>query len=126
MAMAQYLSKYLFNKYKDREMFAASQCGLSVSNSINPEPVAAMVDDANITLNSWRIICNYIRDAFGKRAILPEEEVHNSGTGYMEEEYVTYEYDKDKGTENKHINFWYRQDECLLTSRALSLTNECS
>ena len=83
MAMAQYLSKYLFNKYKDREMFAAFQCGLSVSNSINPEPVAAMVDDANITLTSWRIICNYIRDAFGKRAMLPEESVHNLGTGYI-------------------------------------------
>ena len=28
--------------------------------------------------------------------------------------------------ENDHINFWYRQSGFLLTSRALSLTNECS
>ena len=51
-----------------------------------------MVDDANVTLTNLRIICNYIRDAFGKRAILSEEEVHNLGTGYMEAEYRTYEY----------------------------------
>ena len=36
-----------------------------------------MVDDANITLTSLRIICNYIRDAFGKRNILTEEAVHS-------------------------------------------------
>ena len=50
---------------------------------MKPESVAVMVDDANITLTRWRIICNYIRDAFGKRDILPEEAVHNLGTGYM-------------------------------------------
>ena len=49
-----------------------------------------MVDDANITLTSLIIICNYLRDAFGKRAILPEESVQNLGTGYMEAEYRTY------------------------------------
>ena len=43
-----------------------------------------MVDDYYINLTSLRIICNYIRDAFGKSAILPEEAVHNLGTGYME------------------------------------------
>ena len=42
---------------------------------MKPESVAAMVDDANITLTSLRIICDYIRDAFGKRTILPEEAV---------------------------------------------------
>ena len=92
--MAQYLSKYLFEKYEDEKMFAASKCGLPVRTSMKTESVAAMVDDANITLNSLRIICNYIRDALGKRAILPQEAVHNSGTGYMEAEYGTYEYDK--------------------------------
>ena len=56
-----------------KQFFAASQCGLPVITSINPESVAAMVDDDNIMLTSFRIICNYIRDAFGKRAILPEE-----------------------------------------------------
>ena len=35
-AMAQYLSKYLFEKYEDEEMFAASQCGLLVSTSMKP------------------------------------------------------------------------------------------
>ena len=45
-----------------------------------------MVDDANINLTSLRIICNYIRDSFGKRAILSEESVQNLGTGYMEAE----------------------------------------
>ena len=30
-AMTQYLSKYLFEKYEDEEMFATSQCGLPVS-----------------------------------------------------------------------------------------------
>ena len=58
---------------------------------MNPESVSAMVDDNNITLTSLRIICNYIRDSFGKRAILPEEAVHNLGTGYMEAECGTYE-----------------------------------
>ena len=53
-----------------------------------------MVDDANITLTILIIIFNYIRVECGKRAILPEESVHNLGTGYMEAEYVTYEYEK--------------------------------
>ena len=85
-----------------------------------------MFDDANIKLTSLRIICNYIRGAFGKRAILPEEAVHNLRTGYMEEKYGAYEYDKEKVMEKDHINFWYIQADCLLTSRELSLTNECS
>ena len=42
-----------------------------------------MVDDANIMMTSLRIVCSYIRDAFGKRDILSEEAVHNLGTGYM-------------------------------------------
>ena len=46
-----------------------------------------MVDDANITLTRLRIICNYIRYAFGKSAILSEEAVHTLGTGYIEAEY---------------------------------------
>ena len=58
-----------------------------------------MIDDDNITLTSLRIICNYIRYAFGRSAILPEEAVHNLGTGYIEAEYGTYEYEKDKGME---------------------------
>ena len=41
-------------------------------------------------------MCNYIRDAFGKRAILNEEAVHNLVIGNMEEEYGTYEYEKEK------------------------------
>ena len=56
-----------------------------------------MVDDANTTLASLIIIWNYIRDEFGKRDILPEKEVHNLGTGYMEAEYGTYEYENEKG-----------------------------
>ena len=55
--------------------------------SNNPEPVVKLFDNYNIYLTSSRIIFNYIIDAFGKRAILPEEVVHNLGTGYMEEEY---------------------------------------
>ena len=51
-----------------------------------------MADDANINLTILRIICNYVRDAFGKSDILPEEEVHHLGAGYMEAEYGTYEY----------------------------------
>ena len=61
MAMAQYLSKYLFEKYEDEAIFSASQCGLPVSTSMNPEPVAAVVDYDNITLTGLRIICNYIK-----------------------------------------------------------------
>ena len=49
-----------------------------------------MVDDANITLTSLRIICNCIREAFGKYDILPEGAVQNLGTGYMESDYGTY------------------------------------
>ena len=64
---------------------------------MNPESVADMVDDANIMLIILMIICNYIRDTFGKRAILPEEAVHNLQTGYMEVEYGTYEYENYKG-----------------------------
>ena len=51
---------------------------------MKPESVAVMVDDSNIMLTNLKIICNYIRYLFGKRAILPEEAVHNLGTGYME------------------------------------------
>ena len=35
--------------------------------------------------------------ALVKHAILPEESVYNLGTGYMEAEYGTYEYEKEKG-----------------------------
>ena len=59
---------------------------------MKPESVSSVVDDANITLTSLRIICNYIIDAFGKCDILPEEALHNLGRGYMEAEYGTYEY----------------------------------
>ena len=44
---------------------------------MNIEEVSYMVDDFNIALTSLRIIRNYIRDVFGKRAILPEKPVHN-------------------------------------------------
>ena len=57
---------------------------------MKPESVSYMVDDANIMLTGFIIIYNYIRDAFGKRDILPEEEVHNLGAGYMVKEYRTY------------------------------------
>ena len=83
MAMSQYLSNYLFEKYEDEAIFAASQCGLPFSTLMKPESVATIVDDSNIMLNILRIIFNYIRDAFGKHAILPEESVYNLGTGYM-------------------------------------------
>ena len=85
-----------------------------------------MVDYENITLTSLRIIFNFIRDAFGKQDILPEEAVHNLVTLYMEAEYGTYEYDNKKCMEREHNNFWYRQAEFILTSRALSLTYDCS
>ena len=65
---------------------------------MNPESVYAMVDDAKIMLTILRIICNYIRDSFWKRAILPEEAVHNLETGCIESEYGTYKYEKEKGT----------------------------
>ena len=70
--MAQYLSKYLFDKYEDEAIFVASKCGLPVRTSMKPESVADMVDDANIKMTSLRIIRKYIIYAFGKRAILPE------------------------------------------------------
>ena len=126
MAMAQYLSKYLFEEYEDEAIFSNSQCGLPISTSMKPESVAAMVDYSNLTLTSLIIICNYIRDEFWKRAILPEESVDNLGTGYMEAEYGKYEYEKEKGTEKEHINFCYVWDDCLLASRTLPLTNYCS
>ena len=59
VSMAQYLSKYFFEKYEDEAIVSASQCGLSVRTSMNPESAADMVDDENITLTSLRIICNY-------------------------------------------------------------------
>ena len=72
MAIAKYLSKYLFDKYEDEAILAASQCGLPVRMSVNPGSIVAVVDDASITLTSLRIICNYIRGVFGKRDILSE------------------------------------------------------
>ena len=107
MAMAQYLSKCLFEKYEDETIFAASKCRLSVSTFMSTESVADMVNDSNITLTSLRIICNYIRDEICKRAILPEKAEHNLGTRYMEAEYRTYGYYKDKGVKKDHITFWY-------------------
>ena len=56
MAMAQYLSKYLFEKYEDEAIFAASRCGLPFSTSMKPESVDAMVYETNITLTSLKII----------------------------------------------------------------------
>ena len=53
-----------------------------------------MIYDANTSLTSLIIICNYIRYVFGERAILTEEAVHNLVTGYIEAEYGTYEYEK--------------------------------
>ena len=76
MTMEKYLSKYLFDKYEYKEIVSASKCGLTISTSMKPESVAAMVVDTNITLNSLIIICNYIRDTFGMRAILPGAVYH--------------------------------------------------
>ena len=56
MDMAQYLSKYFFDKYEDEAKFVTSQCGLPVSTSMNPESVANMVDDVNITMTNLRIM----------------------------------------------------------------------
>ena len=81
--MAQNLPKCLFAKYEDEAIFAASQWGLPVITYMNPESVAAIVDYSNIMLTSLRIICNNIIYAFGKRAVLPEETVHNLVTGYI-------------------------------------------
>ena len=36
VAMAQYLSKYLFEKYEDEAIIAAYKCGLPVSTSMQP------------------------------------------------------------------------------------------
>ena len=94
MAMAQNLLKYLFDKYEDEAFFSASQCGLPISNSMKPEYIYSIVDDYNITLTGLRIICNYMRDAFGMQYILPEEAVHNLRTEYMESEYGKYDYEK--------------------------------
>ena len=47
--MAQYLSKYLFEKYKGEEMFDAFNYALPDRNSMKPESVSSMVDDDNIT-----------------------------------------------------------------------------
>ena len=87
MDMAEYLSKYLSEKYEDEAFFAASKCSSPFSTSMNLESVAAMVDDSNITLTRLRIICNYTRYSFGKLPILPEEAVQNLVIGYMEVEY---------------------------------------
>ena len=59
-----------------------------------------MVDDSNIKLTSFRTICNYIRDEFGKSAILCKESVQSLGTGFMKEDYGTYWYEKDEVMEN--------------------------
>ena len=52
--------------------FSSSQCGLSIRIYIKPESAAVVVDDVNITMTVLRIICIYIRYAFGKRDILSE------------------------------------------------------
>ena len=44
----------------------------------------------------------------------------------MEAKYGTYEYEKQKAMQKQRINFCYRQDDCLITPHALSLTNDCS
>ena len=56
MVMAQYLSKYLFEKYEDEAIFAAYQCGLPVRTSMNLYSVSAIGNNANITLTGLRII----------------------------------------------------------------------
>ena len=40
-----------------------------------------------------------------KHTILPEEAVQYLGSGYMEAEYVTHEYKKEKGMFKYFINF---------------------
>ena len=94
VAMAQYLSKYLFEKYEYEAIVSDSRCRSPVSTSMKTKSVAAMVDCANIILTILRIIFSNIRYEFGKRAILSEESVQNLVTGYMEAEYRTYEYEK--------------------------------
>ena len=104
----------MFEKYEYEAIFAASKGGLPVSTYVKTESVAAMVDNDNIFLDSLRIIWNYIRDPFGDPAIFPVETVHTLGTGYMEVEYGTYEYEKENDMEKEGINFWYRQYDFLL------------
>ena len=124
MTIAQYLSKYFFEKYEDEEIFIVPQCALPVSTSMKPESVFEMVGGAKIMLTSLRIICNYTRYAFGKRNTLLEKEVHKLVTRFIEAEYRLYEYDKEKGVGKQHIKFCYIQVECILPSQALALTNE--
>ena len=50
------------------------------------------LDYSKIMIITLRIIWNGIRDTFEKHDVLPQEEVHNLGTGYMELECVKYEY----------------------------------
>ena len=73
----------MFDKYEYEAIFAAYKRGLLVRTFMNSESADGMVYGANITLTGLRIICNYIRDVFGKCSILPEEAVHNLGTGYV-------------------------------------------
>ena len=35
--------------------------------------------------------------------------MHNLGTGFMESDYITYEYEKEKRMENECINFCHRK-----------------
>ena len=72
VAMTQSLTIFS-EKYEDEAIFAASQCGLPVRTSMKPESVSAMVNDVNIMLTRLIIIYNYMRYAFEKRDILPEE-----------------------------------------------------
>ena len=81
--MAQYLSDYLFGEYEDEAIVSASQRGFPVNTYMKPESISAMFDDDNIILTSLIIICNYMRDVFGKSTILPAEAVQNLGTGYI-------------------------------------------
>ena len=39
----------------------------------------------------------------------------NLGTGYIEAEYVAYEYENDKSTEKEHIHFWCGQYDYIIT-----------
>ena len=69
MATAQYLSKYLLEKCDYVAVFAASQCGLSVSTSMKPESVAVTFEDYNKMLTILIIICYYIKYELGKSDI---------------------------------------------------------
>ena len=66
MAVAQYLYKYSFEKYEDGAIFAASKFGFPVITSMTPESVAAIIYFSNITLTTFRIICNYIKRCIGE------------------------------------------------------------